>query len=323
MTNIKETNEYQIYYEHTITNYEHQEGTNEYVFNFPDHWIQYPSKQHLVALRSINILPATRDFFIKNIQLKRDGINAFSVDLSMRLYLSCSEDMGVLNDKLNKAIYNIYKEYSEEVNEARISSPGTHKYLSVRDYTIFYTQTDNSLIFRILSTGIDNPFYFKFLVGENDDIEAASTRGFLRGTQEEYTSDDFKYMVGIPNDDIFKNLAKYQNNAITKEDLNTFLRTLPNVEVRFNGESKMITDIIFKNVWNRNNLIISSTLSSLSENRYLTMSNTRHNPPKVYEINGYNTRFSIFLFDPGNQEQRELPTDSKDIITIEIILIAR
>ena len=319
MANIKEcANEYQIYYEHTITNYEHHEGTNEYVFNFPDHWIQYPSKQHLVALRSINILPATRDFFIKNIQLKRDGVDAFSVDLSMRLYLSCNEDMGVLNDKLNKAIYNIYKEYSEEVNEARISSPGTHKYLSVRDYTIFYTQTDNSLIFRILSTGVNNPFYFKFLVGENDDLE--------------YTSDDFKYMVGIPNDDIFKNLAKYQNNTITKEDLDTFLKTLPNVEVRFNdnnaegvlsdNESKMITDIIFKNVWNRNNLIISSTLSSLSENRYLTMSNTRHNPPKVYEINGYNTRFSIFLFDPGNQEQRELPTDSKDIITIEIILIA-
>ena len=54
MTNIKESNEYQIYYEHTITNYEHQKGTNEYVFKFPDHWIQYPSKQHLVALRNVN-----------------------------------------------------------------------------------------------------------------------------------------------------------------------------------------------------------------------------------------------------------------------------
>ena len=306
MTNINESNEYQIYYEHTITNYEHQEGTNEYVFNFPDHWIQYQSKQHLVALRKVNILPATRDFYIHNLQLRINNNENFKIDLSMRLYLGSNEDMGILNDKLNKAIYNIYKEYSEEVSEARITTPGTPKYLGVRDYTIFYTQTNNALIFHILSTGIDNPFYFKFL-----------------SNQDEYTSDDFKFMVGIPNDDLFKNLGKYQSNDITKETLNTFLKTLPNVEVKFNGNSNMITDIIFKNVWNRNNLIIGSTLSSLSENRYLTMSNTQHNPPKVYEINGYNTKFSLFMYDPGSGDEREIPRDGKDIITIEIILIAR
>ena len=307
MTNIKESNEYQIYYEHTITNYEHQKGTNEYVFKFPDHWIQYPSKQHLVALRNVNITPSTRDFFIQNIQLKRSGLDNFSVDLSTRLYLGNNEDMGVLNDKLNKTIYNIYKEYSEEVSEARITTPNTPKYLSVRDYTIFYTQTNNSLIFHILSTSIDNPFYYFFPEATN------------------YTSDDFKYMVGIPNDDLFINLSKYQRGVIkTREQLNEFLSTLPNVEVKFlSDNSTCITDIIFKNVWNRNNLIIGSTLSSLSENRYLTMSNTSHNPPKVYEINGYNTKFSLFMYDPGNGEERELPTDYKDIITIEVILIAQ
>ena len=316
MTNIKENNEYQIYYEHTLIYYQHQKGTNEYIFKFPEHWIQYPSKQYLAALRNVNITPASRDFFIHNLQLKIKDNENFNVDLSMRLYLGSNEDMSVLNKKLEKAINRIYKEYSEEVNEARLTDSTTPKYLSVNDYTIFYTQTNNSLIFHILSTNVDNPFYFKLLSDEN-----------------EYTSDDFKYMVGLPNDDLFKNLAKYQNNEITEETLNTFLKTLPNVEIRFlennaegvlsDNETKMITDIIFKNVWNRNNLIVGSTLSSLSENRYLTMSNTSHNPPKVYEINGFNTKFSLFLYNPGDRNEIELPTDEKDIISVELILIAK
>ena len=310
MSTLNDFKEYQIYYEHTLTNYDHSNGTNEYIFNYPDHWIQYPSKQHIVALRAVSITPAARDFFIHDIKLRRNGIDKeiFEVDISSRIYLGCDEDMGKLNNKLSSCIYDAYREYKDEIQEARISSTETKSYLGCRDYTMFYVQSDNSFVFRILSTNIENPFYFFF-------NEATS-----------YTSDDFKYMVGLKDDNLFKYLSMFQGGHITKTELNQYLKTLPNVEIKFmtsNDSDTRITDMIFKNVWNRSNLIVGSTLSSLSENRYLTLSNISHNPPKMYDINGYNSKFAIYLHDPSSKQDIELPIDRKDIITVETILIAK
>ena len=51
----------QIIYEHVFTNYiEHKAGTNEYVYEFPEHWINYTGKKE-IGLRSITVKSAARD----------------------------------------------------------------------------------------------------------------------------------------------------------------------------------------------------------------------------------------------------------------------
>ena len=62
---------YQICYEHAFnTFHEHKEGTNEYIYKFPDHWTQYPGSLHALSLRSVNVHPAARDIGFAYIYLK-------------------------------------------------------------------------------------------------------------------------------------------------------------------------------------------------------------------------------------------------------------
>jgi hypothetical protein len=311
MTSLSENQDYQIYYEHTFTNYEHTNGTNEYSFKYPDHWIQYPSQQHLAALRSITIEPSAREITFNNIKLKRDDLqnnSLLELNLNMSIPLAYGDDMNVLNSKIREQIDYKYTEYKNEVNEARVSTPNTPSYLGCNDYTFCYDQSSNCFVMKILTkAGISNPYYFYF-----QDF----------ADQAEYTSSDFKAIVGIKDDSLFVAISKYQNAVMTKTELLSFVsHNFPTIKLGWNDA--LITEVIFTNVWNRSRLLVSSSLSTLSENRFLTLTNTYHNPPKLYDVKGYNGKFSIYLYNASSKAEIELPKDGADSIVIEMILIAK
>ena len=131
-----------------------------------------------------------------------------------------------------------------------------------------------------------------------------------------YTSSDFRQMMNIENDELFKSIASYQSGEIEKSEI-----TIPNnVSLEFNDDGLLLA-INFKNVWNRSSLLISSTLSTLSEQKIICISDEQYNPPKEYDVSGYRKDFSISLFD--RDALVELPIDGKDIIIIEMLLIAK
>lgn len=290
---------YQISYEHSFSEFqEHKEGTNEYVYRFPDHWIQYPSNLHSLSVRSVSIHPAARDIGFQEISLKSNQSDSnLDLDLFTNFALAYNEDMTMFNTRMKAEIKDLYENYRYENTNGSLEWRPT-------DFKIFYKHSTNELVFQIL----DDTHYFAF----TNTIDNAV-----------YTSNDFKNIVGIKNDSLFVKIAKYQNLQITKEELNDYLSTISNFDIQFRGTTKEIIQFKFKNVWNRGQITINSTLSTLAEHTFLALSNTIYPVPKYYEVKGFRNDFSIFLYDSCLKTPVELPSDGKDLIIIEMILFAR
>ena len=287
---------YQICYEHAFnTFHEHKEGTNEYIYKFPDHWTQYPGSLHALSLRSVNVHPAARDIGFAYIYLKSNEEDSkLDLDLFTNFTLAYDEDMNKFNDRMKAEIRDLYDNYKYE--------SGTE--WRPTDFGIFYKYSTNELVFKIN----DSNHYFAFT---NSDDEAS------------YTSTDLKNMIGIKSDALFVKIAKYQNLEITYEELTTYLKTVPQFEIKFRDSTKEVIEFKFKNVWNRGTLTINSTLSTLAEYNFLALSNVLYPVPKYYELNGFTTEFSISLFDACLKIPVELPADNRDLVIIEMILVAR
>ena len=290
---------YQIYYEHTFTNVSHHDvGSNTYTFDYPKHWLEFPSTQRGLAIRSITINAAARDIGFTNIYL-RNTSNTLSLSIDTNISLSYGEDMGVFNERMKNAKMMLYREYKDELGDSK-------PLFMPRDYDIMYNFAKNELTFTVR--------YMK-----NDTMYLYFDDG------EYYTTDDFKQIVGIPDDMLFINLHRLQSTEMTHEDFNTFMKTLPNVSVTFaEGDNDIkVKAITFKNVWCRGSLLIASSLSTLSENKFLAISNTILTPPKYYDINGYKTSFTISLYDTAKMNPVELPSDARDLMIIECIAVAK
>ena len=141
---------------------------------------------------------------------------------------------------------------------------------------------------------------------------------------EEYFSDDLKSILNV-NNDLFALISRLCNNEITRSTFDEYINLYPNVIIRFNSndpnETK-ITGIGFKNVWNRETLFIASTISTLAEDKFLTLSNVEHNPLKYYDITGYPSTFSLYLFDASKKNSVEIPNDRKDLMLVEMLVCA-
>ena len=72
-----------------------------------------------------------------------------------------------------------------------------------------------------------------------------------------------------------------------------------------------------------NEYLLSASFVNQTRWNYLGFTNTVFNPPKVYKINHNDTHYWIELASPDGTEERELPVDGKDFITLEIQLIAQ
>ena len=287
---------YRIKYDHTFTTYEHKPDTNLYSFQYPEHWLSFNSNRKSVKVRSVRVNAAARDINIKGLVLRKgsEGVN-----ISFNLSLASDEDMSVLNSKLNTERREILEEYKIDVENARLNEPLTVCRFAGRDYEIKYNFTTGSLHFSILTSEM----FFEFLSPE--------------------VSDDFCSILNLDDgSELFKTLAKYQASTISKAEFDAYLSRYKNeIEIEFANEREVM-QIVFKNVWNRSKIIVTSSLSSLCENRYLMLSNTVNRPPKMFEINGFNKGFELSLIDLDERREIELPADGKDKIVVEMILLA-
>ena len=294
----------QIIYEHVFTDcVEHKPGTNEYVYKFPEHWNSYNGSKE-IGLRSITVKNASRDLRLQHMFFKSD--RPLYVNIGFNISLSTNETMSEANEKFKKAVKTKYIEYKDEIENIRLETPSTPNHFGINDYSIEYLHSTNEFWIKILKNDEQHPCYLYFT---DDDT---------------YMSEDLKQILNA-DDTLFSKIAKMQAGSITRAQFDSYISEHPNVIIRYDSDSNdetKITAIGFKNVWNRETLFIASSLSTLSEDKYLTLSNVVHNPLKWYDITGYATTFSLFLYDAAKRNSVEIPNDRKDLILIEILMCA-
>lgn len=304
------SNEPKLCYEHVFTKYEnHKPGSNEYVYNFPEQFNSFVGTKQ-VALRSITVSRSSRTLRLRNVYFKNSDV---FVNLDTSVTLSSNDNMGIANDKFLAAARERYYEYRDEVYNARVTDPTEKIHFGINDYIYEYDYATNTFWLKILKgmgSATTGPSYFDF--------------GFDNAPADEYASADFQAVMGI-DDQLFKNMAllNHDKAKMNRDIFDAYLRKHPNVIVKFVNESvseTRIKAIGFKNVWNRDTLFVASTLSTGTEDKFMTLSNVRHQPPKYYEVSGYSQTFSLLLYDACKNNSVEFPNDGRDIIIVEMII---
>lgn len=284
-----------ICYEHAFTQASSQNiVTSTFTYQYPEHWLSYPSNSKAVALRSVNVTPAAMRLSLRGLYLRSEKL---SLKLNIDVTLGANEDMSHLNDKLQHKLMSIYQQYKDEVSNARISDPSATINFMLDDISMYYDDSDST-----------------FNIVAND--------GFYIQLVEPTTSEDFNELMWVPST-FFTNIAKVQSLEMTKDEFNEYLKSndiKASVEY-YDSEDLKIKAIRFKNIWNRSQLIVTSTLSTLAEGKYFTLSNVHYDTPKVYTVNGYSKSFSISLYDSIMKQPVRLTP--KDLIVVEMILIAK
>ena len=135
-------------------------------------------------------------------------------------------------------------------------------------------------------------------------------------------SNDFCELMNVPQQ-LFTNIALVQSSVMRKEDFNSYLESANlNVAIEWYDDADLrMKAIRFTDVWNRSQLIVASSLSTLAEDKYFTLSNVQYDSPKYYTVNGYTKFFTISLYDVNMR--RPVHLTSKDLIVIEMILVAK
>ena len=283
----------QIYYEHAFAQPNSNNG-NTFTYLYPEHWLSYPSTTKAVALRSINVTPAPRRISLNGLWLRASSL---SLNLNLSLTLGANESMSVLNDRFQDKLMIIYQQYKDEVSNAKITDPNTKINFMPDDVELYYDDSDST--FNMVAK---NNCYLHF--------------------QDPSLSNDFCELMGVPQE-LFVNLALVQSSVMRKEDFNNYLKN-SNINVAiewYDEEDLRLKSLKFNNVWNRSQLIVASSLSTLAENKYFTLSNVHYDTPKYYTVNGYTKFFTISLYDVNMR--RPVHLTAKDLIVIEMILVAK
>ena len=270
-----------------VNNYEHVDGTNRYIYKYPDSWKDYFYRKHVVSIRSIELIAAARAFVIKGLSIVLDTENKYSISIDTTL--NTRQTMNDFNRELRKIVDERY----QQIKETDVSTQ-----LIRNSYAFKYDCKDKTFSMYI---AITNPYYFQF-----DNINNIA-------------SDDVKTMLGI-TDGFFEKLAKYLNSKVDKTELLN-CKDLEHITILWRDKENMKHPyvITFHNVWNRERVYITSSLVDLAENEYLGFSDCVYNPPKQYAITNGDTKFNIDLYD-ASFSPVELPKDKRDIIIIEAIL---
>ena len=293
-----------IVYEHVFCNpIDHRAHSNEYIYKFPEHFSNSRGRKE-IGLRSVTIKNASRDLKLQHIFFKSDA--PVNVNISFSVSLSSNDNMSDANNKFKKAIKTKYIEYKDEIENIRLSNPNTPNHFGINDYTIEYVHSSNEFWIKVLKQDSEHPCYI--------NVSKADT----------YMSDDLKSILDI-DDELFSKIALMQSGELSRAQLNDYLATHTNVILRYNSNDAndtKLTGIGFTNVWNRDTIYITSTLSTLAEDKYLTLSNIEHSPLKYYDLTSYASTFSLYLYDADKKNNVELPRDNKDLMLIEMIVCA-
>ena len=285
-----------ICYEHAFTSSHStiDDSTATFTYQYPEHWLSYPSNSKAVAVRSVNVTPAARRLSLHGIYLRSEKL---TLKLNIDVTLGANEDMSHLNDRLQRKLMSIYQQYKDEVTNARISNPSATIDFMPDDIAMYYDDSDST-------------------------FNLVASDGFYLQVTSPSVSEDFNELMAIPST-FFTNIAKVQALEMSINAFNAYLKSEGiDAAVQFyDGTYLKVKAITFKNIWNRSQLIVTSSLSTLAERKYLTLSNVQYDTPKIYTVNGYSKSFSISLYDSIMKRPVRLPP--KDLIVVEMILIAQ
>ena len=122
------------------------------------------------------------------------------------------------------------------------------------------------------------------------------------------------------------NYFNYTNPTSITADMSEDLKVITgeinfdNIQVLHTNSSDYIDAFCFKNVWERENVHISSSFVDLGYHNFLGVSNEQFIPPKEYPINFTDQKFTIELFDSTDKPVEIPALDNKDTLLIELIL---
>ena len=280
-----------------VNNYEHVDGTNRYVYKYPLSWKDYFYKNHIVSIRSIEVIPAARTFVIKGLSLKYFDEQKY--DISIDTTINTRQTMNDFNKDLKKIVDERYL----QIKESEQDKVGIYKRLDRNSYAFKYDCKDKTFSIYV---AIDIKYHFYL-----DKFEY-------------YVSDDVIKMFNI-TDGFFEKFTNYlaaygEKKDKLKEEL-LKCKDMQHITILWRDEENMLNPyvITFHNVWDREQLYITSSLVDMAENEYLGVSNYSYNPPKRYAKNNGDTKFNIDLYDM-TLNPVELPNDKQDTIIIEAIL---
>ena len=236
---------------YSITNSEHELGTNKYTFRFNHAW-RNKQVPLTIGIRKIHLNFSPRMFWVDGLYLS-NGTNTFDISPSIMITDSMTKSNKTFQEDIK-----LHQEYNNDLPKG--------------SYSIYYNPSTRRIVFEITTT---ESYYF--ILDSNISV-----------------SDDFKVITGKNN--FTDGYLRYDVNGKLKQ-------------------------IIFDNVWDRENLYVQASFVDLAYGNYLGVTNDNYYPPKIYPIVFDDQKFWICLYDSLGNEI-EIPNDGKDNLIIESIMIA-
>lgn len=267
---------------YNIAKAKHTKGSNRYVFQFNDLWRNIYDQQLSIAIRSVHLWLRPRAIWLDGLLLS-DGTNFYDISPVVNISGTMIQANKLFDE--DKQIHHI-------INDK----------IGLGDYEIRYNPANNKLIFSMLSS---SDLYFFF----NSD---SNGKPYIN------PSYDLKMITGITNDEFWTELgllSRGNSEAIRIFNNGTYSDVF---EYTLDNHNHIRT-FAFKNVFNRENVIVHSSIVDLAYDNFLGMSNEQFNPPKSFPITYTTKEFWIELYDTmGNPI--ELPEDGADQLIIESMM---
>lgn len=281
--------------------------TSIYEFNYPNVWRNTYKMDLYMGIRSIRLVPSTREINIMNIELRNKLNTPYYLDLY--LTLNSNQTLNEFNKTISEELSQKYSIYKMNIDEQRIETDDKISIdYRINDFKMRYFNSTNEIRMYIGTNNKDK--FIKFCVNGDSCYDS-------------YVSTDF---LNITNTDqlLYQTIAMYQNNLLQKDfNIDVFLKKYPNVSVVFNDDNIGIKRISFYNVWSRENILIESSIVDLTNRQYIGYSNMNYIPIKLYPIKYSDNKFQCRFYDSNNRKTIiKLPNDNKDSLFIEAIAFA-
>ena len=210
--------------------------------------------------------------------------------------------------------------------------------------------TEDGIIFKetVKEVPIEVPFSFKYSYEKNENPDPLEWVNELNKSWKEFSknfknTDEYTWQCTYNDHDRIYTLELIPTSCMETVEKNTikyYLKQLSpdlyNSDVKFesNHYPTKKTSLIFPDS-ETPKIIIPGPLESYPEylvaasfveqtsHNYLGFTNTTFTPPKYYNITSTDTQFWIDLVSPDGLKPRELPTDGRDMLVIEIQLLSQ
>ena len=269
-------------YVFNIRDSEHRPGTNRYTFKHNEHWKTLQRKNITFGLRSVVLIPAIR-YFSVNFEL----VGSTTVEVPLSVSLGSNSVMNDFNVSIESSRRLLYEECL--FNDPKSS-------LGPADYNARFNQKSRTF-----------------------EITVERAERYIRFPKNHIVSVDALAMLNI-RADFLSSLSEANDSLKWTAFTKKYATELTHV-VTYPKDTHKIHSIVFHNVWNRENLIINSSLADISYNRYIGFTNSVYSPVKLFKMSNEDQTFWIDLVDNGG-EPVELTSDLRDILLLEAVLYA-